>query len=319
MFDHILILPITLSLLILSCVVPPDLIFVKQPAPVFQPAGDLNKTKDLHKFCIINVKPQEYDSIAVYIGSEDNSSYVNKYIYPSNAEEIVRQTIIGFISSYHESAVFVDRESLSTVDCLIESRVNYARSALVHKIDKYGGYRYCYVPQVSITIKAFSTKNSEIIASKTDSLNILQFLHKDSLFNECPQDHIVWLIKQATMFSLSDFVDSVQWQKQDITSDSGLFGGTWSGKVTNSSNGKSSLIDLEFVNNAGNMTGQLTVLPPLSGSGFIKGSVSDKTFRFRSVGGGFTIDWTGEISKNKISGEYSMVGIEQTGTWHVSK
>jgi hypothetical protein len=72
----------------------------------------------------------------------------------------------------------------------------------------------------------------------------------------------------------------------------------------------------------GNISGNLQVSPPLSGTGTIKGSVArNNTIKFISypTDGSAPISWVGVISANgSINGTYSVPNYSQQGKWQAS-
>lgn len=233
-------IPLILILLLIGCGAP-NLVLRKQQLPSIQPDGNWDKISGLRRFCLLEVKPQDRTiSSSVPLGQGTTYRNVDRNIYSDGAEDIVKQTILGYISQYFSGATFVDRDNLSTIlkeksmnlsgittdelseirkihaiDCLINAKINYAKATLVSNTDAYGGYRYCYVPEVSITVNAIDTRNAEIIIAKTISLNMLQFIQND-LYNECPPDNINGLVQEATTRCLTPFINPIKWELYNL-------------------------------------------------------------------------------------------------------
>ncbi len=98
----------------------------------------------------------------------------------------------------------------------------------------------------------------------------------------------------------------------------------WTGAVLNTSGNVSANIQIQFVQNGGNLSGAVRIYPPLSGSGPITGGsiTTGGYMAFRDIsndGSGAIIDFYGQLNSNDtISGTFYVRNNNQQGIWNVS-
>lgn len=104
----------------------------------------------------------------------------------------------------------------------------------------------------------------------------------------------------------------------------GRLGGTWLGEVTNAATNRDATVEMELSQAGRSLTGDLTIGPPLLGSGDVEGRVHGDRVRLRSKGEGndaFVIDWYGAVDDGSIEGTYKVINTRpvQHGRWKVEK
>ncbi|MBN1216049.1 MAG: hypothetical protein JXA99_11500 [Candidatus Lokiarchaeota archaeon] len=219
-----------ISCLFLSCT-PPDLVIYKLNQPKLYGNPDYQKYISYKNFMILITSPNliyNQNGGTVYL---DDSKSLEIYKYSEDKVSIIYNGIVSILKSYIPNAKIIDREKtdlilrekifnlsgltnkdleeikeIYAIDAIIECDINFIRYHLIYTKDSIGGWRYCYCPEVSLSIKCISTETAEIFINKTCHLDMLQFLPKEKLINECPSGDIDWLIGVTLFFSFQDLM-----------------------------------------------------------------------------------------------------------------
>jgi hypothetical protein len=98
----------------------------------------------------------------------------------------------------------------------------------------------------------------------------------------------------------------------------GKWAGTYESTTTAGATGTFTIL---FRQNGSQLTGSISIQPPgCVNTGTITGTLNGTTIAFGAVKGTQTIDYTGSVSGNTMSGTYSAPGCDHAkGTWTATK
>jgi hypothetical protein len=97
--------------------------------------------------------------------------------------------------------------------------------------------------------------------------------------------------------------------------------GKWSGTYSSTTDASTGTFAILFRQDGTQLTGSISIQPPgCVNEGAITGTLNGTTIAFGAVKGAQTIDYTGSVSGNTMSGTYSAPGCDHAkGTWTATK
>jgi hypothetical protein len=217
--------------LIFICCAAPTLILKKETLPETQGSYKYSHLRKFTVYGILDIRSDSAVSEKAAIGEAPNVRYLNRYTYFKNAESIAENAIIDVLKS-QEGVRIVGRETINSeisyslsdvleiehedleklrskyfVECLVLCRIHHARKTLTHKENSFGNIRSCDVPEVSISLEIISLETGDAVLEMKASLNMLQFIEREMLINECPPQDMEWLIIRAVEYCLEPYTE----------------------------------------------------------------------------------------------------------------